>query len=180
MTNVPRVYWETVGAGSHFRKCILSGIEWLHLRSLELCLHSFTWQQAEKCSPSRILSNNMRWFFNKQYLKQMLYWNSWQEITVTSLWILQKHWISWRKSFTRSKIYDIREIYEWQLDPEYVHNKLVDFEDPSRRNNLTIDGIKEKDRESWKDCATEVEKLFREKLDIEDKIITERAHRAKS
>ena len=78
MTNVPRVYWETVGVGSHFRKCIFSGIEWLHFRSLELSLHTFTWQQAEKCSPSRILSNNMRWFFNKQYLKQMLYWNSWQ------------------------------------------------------------------------------------------------------
>ena len=66
------------------------------------------------------------------------------------------------------------------MDPEYVHNKLVDFEDRSRRNNLTIDGIKEKDRESWKDCATEVGKLFREKLDIEDKIIIERVHRAKN
>ena len=66
------------------------------------------------------------------------------------------------------------------MDPEYVHNKLVDFEDRSRRNSLTIDGIKEKDRESWKDCATEVGKLFREKLDIEDKIIIERVHRAKN
>ena len=34
-----------------------------------------------------------------------------------------------------------REIYGWQLDPEYVHNKLVDLEDRSRRNNLRIDGI---------------------------------------
>ena len=39
--------------------------------------------------------------------------------------------------------------HEWQLDPEYVHNKLVDLEDRSRRNNLRIDGIKEKVRESW-------------------------------
>ena len=60
----------------------------------------------------------------------------------------------------------IREIYEWQLDPEYVHNKLVDLEDRSRRNNLRIDGIKEKVGESWEDCEAEVEKLFREKLDI--------------
>ena len=42
-----------------------------------------------------------------------------------------------------------------------------------------MDGIKEKVGESWEDCEAEVEKLFREKLDIEDKIIIERAHRAK-
>ena len=35
----------------------------------------------------------------------------------------------------------IREIYEWQLEPEYVHNKLIDLEDRSRSNNLSIDGI---------------------------------------
>ena len=35
----------------------------------------------------------------------------------------------------------IREIYEWQLDPEYFHNKLLYLEDRSRRNNLRIDGI---------------------------------------
>ena len=67
----------------------------------------------------------------------------------------------------------IQEIYAWQLDPEYVHHKLVDLEDRSRRNNFRIDGIKEKVGESWEDCKAEVEKLFREKLDIEDKIIIE-------
>ena len=71
----------------------------------------------------------------------------------------------------------IREIYEWQLDLEYVHIKLVDLEDHSRRNNLRIDGIKEKVGESWEDCEAEVEKHFREKLGIEDKSIIERAHR---
>ena len=65
----------------------------------------------------------------------------------------------------------IREIYEWQLDPEYVHNKLVDLEDHSRQNNLNIDGIKEKVGKSWEDCEAEAEKFFREKLDIEDKTI---------
>ena len=73
----------------------------------------------------------------------------------------------------------IREIYEWKLDPEYVHNKLVDLKDRSRRNNLRIDGIKEKVGESLDDCEAEVEKLFREKLDIENKSIIERAHKAK-
>ena len=42
----------------------------------------------------------------------------------------------------------IREIYECQLDPEYVHTKLVDLEDRSRRNNPRIDGIKKKVGES--------------------------------
>ena len=51
----------------------------------------------------------------------------------------------------------VREVYEWRLDPEYVHNKLVDLEDCSRRNNLRIDGIKEKERVSWEDCEAEVE-----------------------
>ena len=54
----------------------------------------------------------------------------------------------------------IREIYEWQLDPEYGHNKLVDLEGCSRRNNLRIDGIKEKAGESWEDSEAEVEKPF--------------------
>ena len=35
----------------------------------------------------------------------------------------------------------IREIYECQLDPEYVHNKFIDLEDRSRSNNLSINGI---------------------------------------
>ena len=73
----------------------------------------------------------------------------------------------------------IRELHKWQPDPQYVHNQLVDLEDRSRRNNLRIDGIKEKGAESWEDCEAEVEKLFRQKLDIEDKIIIERDHGAK-
>ena len=73
----------------------------------------------------------------------------------------------------------IREIYEWQLDLEYVHIKLADLEDHSRRNNLRIDEIKEKVGQKWEDCEAEVEKHFREKLDIEDKSIIERAHREK-
>ena len=61
----------------------------------------------------------------------------------------------------------------------YVRNKLVDLEDCSRRNNFRIDGIKKKVGQSWEDCEAKVEKLLRENLDTEDKIIRERAHRAK-
>ena len=73
----------------------------------------------------------------------------------------------------------IREIYEWQLDAEDVHNTLVDFEDCSGWTNLRIHGIKEKVGESWEDCEAEVEKLFREKLDIADKIIIEKNAQSK-
>ena len=52
----------------------------------------------------------------------------------------------------------IQEIYEWQLDAEYIHKKSVDLEDHSRRNNLRIDWIKERVGESWEDCEAEVEK----------------------
>ena len=54
----------------------------------------------------------------------------------------------------------IREIYEWQLDPEYFHKKLVDLEDCSRRNNLRINGIKKKIGKSWEDFEAELEKIF--------------------
>ena len=105
-----------------------------------------------------------------------------------TLWTKEEHRIHWEcargkslKSQEKAEELDerIRKIYEWQLDLEYVHNKLVDLEDRSRRNNLRIDGIKGKVGESWEGCEAEVDKLFTEKLDIEDKIIIERAHRAK-
>ena len=37
----------------------------------------------------------------------------------------------------------IEEIYDYQIDPEYVEQKLIDLEDTSRRNNLRVDGILE-------------------------------------
>ena len=64
----------------------------------------------------------------------------------------------------------------WILNMSIIRGYL---EDRSRRNNLRIDGIKQKVGESWQDCEAEVEKLFREKLDIEDEVIIQRAHRAK-
>ena len=35
----------------------------------------------------------------------------------------------------------IRETYDWQIYPEYFHNKLLYLEDRSRRNNFRIYGI---------------------------------------
>ena len=37
----------------------------------------------------------------------------------------------------------IEEIYDYQIDPDYGEQKLLDLEDRSRRNNLRVDGILE-------------------------------------
>ena len=42
----------------------------------------------------------------------------------------------------------VDEIYDYQVDPEYVTNKLISLEDRSRRNDLRIDGISESRNET--------------------------------
>ena len=37
----------------------------------------------------------------------------------------------------------VEEIYDYQIDLNYVEQKLIDLEDRSRRNNLSVDGILE-------------------------------------
>ena len=37
----------------------------------------------------------------------------------------------------------VDEIYDYQVNPEYVKNELIDLEDRSRHNNLRIDDISE-------------------------------------
>ena len=73
----------------------------------------------------------------------------------------------------------MNEIYDYQIDPEYVKQKLIDLEDRSRCNNLRVDGIEEKNGETWDDCEKELQNLFTEKLEITDEIKIERAHRTK-
>ena len=53
---------------------------------------------------------------------------------------------------------DLKEIYEYQIDPDYVNdnltgirNKLAKLEDRSRRNNIRIDGIAEEPGETWEE-----------------------------
>ena len=59
-----------------------------------------------------------------------------------------------------------------------IENKLVDLEDPSRRNNLRINGIKEGKNETWEECEERVNCFLEEKLDMDtSKIWIERAHR---
>ena len=72
----------------------------------------------------------------------------------------------------------VDEIYDYQVDPEYVTNKLIDIEDRSRRSNLRIDGISESRNETWEECEEEIQRVFNEKLCVKN-VQIERAHRSK-
>ena len=70
----------------------------------------------------------------------------------------------------------IQDIYEYQVDPNYVLDKLAELEDRSRWNNLHIDGINEEKGKTCEMCETKIKNIFQEKLEIHDDIIIERAH----
>ena len=74
----------------------------------------------------------------------------------------------------------VQEMYDYQLDPSFIEDKLIDLEDRSRRNNLRVDGIKERPNETWEDCENELHTLFKESLGIEEEVVTERANRVKT
>ena len=46
-------------------------------------------------------------------------------------------------------------MYDYQLDSAFIEDKLIDLEDRWRRNNLRVDGIKERPNETWEDCENE-------------------------
>ena len=73
----------------------------------------------------------------------------------------------------------VDEIYDYQIDPDEVEKKLTNLEDRSRKNNLQIDGVAEENGETWDDCERKVKEIIIDKLELENDIITERAHRAK-
>ena len=76
----------------------------------------------------------------------------------------------------------INELWDYQIDPErleFTERKIVELEDRSRRNNLRIDGITEKENETWDECEQEIQSLIKDKLRIAENIIIERAHRIK-
>ena len=72
----------------------------------------------------------------------------------------------------------VDEIYDYQVDPEYVTNKLIDLEDRFRRNNFRIAGISESRNETWEECEEEIQKVFNEKLGVKS-VQIERTHRSK-
>ena len=72
----------------------------------------------------------------------------------------------------------VDDIYDYQVDPEHVTNKLIDLEDRSRRNNLRIDGMSESRNETWEECEEEIQKVLNKKLGVKN-VQIERAHRSK-
>ena len=73
----------------------------------------------------------------------------------------------------------VQEIWDYQINPDYIQHKLVELQDGSRRNNLQIDGIEEEEGETWEISETKATKVFKEKLGIDKYIMIERAHRTK-
>ena len=76
----------------------------------------------------------------------------------------------------------INELWDYQVDPErleFTERKVVELEDRSRWNNLCIDGITEKENETWDKCEQEVQSLIKDKLGISENIVIERAYRIK-
>ena len=60
----------------------------------------------------------------------------------------------------------VRGINEYQVDPNYVLDKLAELEGRSRRKNLRIDGINEEKDETCEMCDTNIKNIFKENLEI--------------
>ena len=54
--------------------------------------------------------------------------------------------------------------------------KLADSEDRSRQNNLRFDGFQEETNETWEESESVVTDFVKQKLGIEEHILTERVH----
>ena len=61
-------------------------------------------------------------------------------------------------------------------DTQNTHNKLVELEDCSRRNNIKIDRVKEDSKETWEESERRVHSMLKEVLDLKNMEI-ERVHR---
>ena len=77
----------------------------------------------------------------------------------------------------------MHEIYDYQIDPNYVNDslselqeKISEMEERSCRSNIRLDGMTEEKGETWEDCENKVLLILRDKLEIEY-VTIERAHR---
>ena len=82
----------------------------------------------------------------------------------------------YEKDESINKIVD--EIYTSQMDSDFVYDKLIDSEDSSTRNNFRIYDISESKYETWEKYEEKIDKVFREKLGLEN-IYIEHAQRVK-
>ena len=51
----------------------------------------------------------------------------------------------------------VQEIYNFQLDPVFTEDKLIDRKDWFKQNNVGIDDIKERPNKIWENCEKEQE-----------------------
>ena len=50
----------------------------------------------------------------------------------------------------------ISKIYDFQLDPDHIQDRLTDLKDRSRHNNIRIDSVKDLKNETWEKSGKEV------------------------
>ena len=72
----------------------------------------------------------------------------------------------YEKGESINKIVD--EIYTSQVDSDFFYDKLIDLEDISARNSLRIYGISGSKYETQEKCEEKIDKVFREKLGLEN------------
>ena len=73
----------------------------------------------------------------------------------------------------------LRDIYKYQVNPNYVLEKLAELKDRLCRNNLHVDGINKEKNETWEMSQIKIKNVFQGKLEIHEDIIIECAHRTK-
>ena len=74
----------------------------------------------------------------------------------------------------------VEEIKLDEITEDFVtktKKKLADLEDHSRRNNLRFAGLQEETNEAWEKSESIITDFVKEKLEIEEDILIERAHR---
>ena len=55
----------------------------------------------------------------------------------------------------------LQGMFDFQLNPAFIEDKLIDLKGRSRRNNLGVDDIKERPNETWEDCENELHTVFK-------------------
>ena len=62
----------------------------------------------------------------------------------------------------------VDEIYNSQVDSDFVYNNLIGLEDRSKRNNLRIYGISKSNMKHGRNMKKKFDKVFCEKLDLDN------------
>ena len=62
-------------------------------------------------------------------------------------------------------------MYDSQLDPVFIEGTFFTSKTDRDKNNLKIGGMKKIPNETWGNCETEVETLFKESIDIEEEVL---------